>query len=170
MVRDCEDKEWTMDELLKLLEQNALESPANLAKMLGTTEAAVTEQIADYEKQGIIRGYQALINEDLLGLSRVEAVIEVKITPERQGGFDRIAERIGKFSEVRSMFLMSGTYDLLLFLRGETLHEAASFVSEKLATMDGVVSTATHFKLKTYKHQGVLMQQGEQDERLKVSP
>ena len=159
-----------MDELLTLLKQNALESPANLARMLGTSEDAVVAQIAQYEKDGIIRGYQALVNEDQLDLSQVEAVIEVKITPERQGGFDRIAERIGKFTEVRSMFLMSGTYDLMVFVRGETLHAVASFVSEKLATMEGVISTATHFKLKTYKDQGVLMHRGEQDERLKVSP
>ena len=159
-----------MDELLKLLKQNALESPANLAKMLGTTEAAVTEQIADYEKQGIIRGYQALVNEDLLGLSRVEAVIEVKITPERGGGYDRMATRISRFAQVDSLLLMSGTYDLLVFISGRTLQEVATFVNEQLATIEGVLSTTTHFTLKTHKDQGVLMKIEDDHERLPVTP
>ena len=159
-----------MNELLSLLKQNALESPANLAKMLGTTEEAVCQQIAEYEKSGIIRAYQAVLNEEKLDASLVTTVIEVKITPESEGGFDRIASRISRFSEVDSVFLMSGTFDLLLFIKGRTMHEAASFVSEKLATMPGVTSTATHFMMKTYKQNGILMQTGEDDERLKVSP
>ena len=159
-----------MDELLQLLRKNALESPSNLAKMLGTSEDEVKAQIADYEKSGVIRGYQAIVNEDLLDLDRVRAVIEVKITPEREGGFDRISERIGKFSQVESMFLMSGTYDLLLFVVGQGLKDVALFVSETLATIDGVVSTTTHFMLKTYKDQGILMKSHREPERLKVSP
>lgn len=159
-----------MDELLKLLKQNALESPKNLAKMLGTSEADVKNRIEQYEKQGIIRGYQAIVNEDQLEIEGVEAVIEIRITPEREGGYDRIARRISKFPEVVSLFLMSGGYDLLAFVKGGTLKETAYFVSDKLATIDGVVSTSTHFMLKIYKDQGVLMHTDEEHERLKVSP
>jgi DNA-binding Lrp family transcriptional regulator len=105
-----------------------------------------------------------------LDLSRVQAVIEVKITPEREGGFDHIAQRLSRFDEVDSLFLMSGGYDLLVFVSGETLREVASFVSERLATINGVLSTATHFVLKTYKDQGTLMVAAEDHQRLAVSP
>jgi DNA-binding Lrp family transcriptional regulator len=159
-----------MDELLKLLRKNALESPANMAKMLKLSEKEIKTKIVEYEKKGIIRGYQAIVNEDRLNLNRVRAVIEVKITPEREGGFDRIAARLSKFREVESLFLMSGGYDLLVFVSGVHLKEVASFVSEKLATIEGVLSTSTHFMLKTYKDQGVLMEMEKEDERLKVSP
>lgn len=158
-----------MDELLRLLKKNALESPKNLAKMLNLPEKEVKAKIADYEKTGIIRGYQAIVNEDQLNLDSVRAVIEVKITPERNGGFDRIAARLGRFPEVKSLFLMSGTYDLLVFVGGRNLREVASFVSEKLATLEGVLSTSTHFMLKTYKDQGVLMEVEKENERLQVS-
>jgi len=159
-----------MDELLKLLKRNALESPRNLAKLLSTTEKDVKNRIAEYEKGGIIRGYQAIVNEDQLNLNRVRAVIEVKITPEREGGFDRVAGRISKFAEVESLFLMSGGYDLLAFVSGQNLREVATFVSEKLATIEGVISTQTHFMLKTYKDQSVLMEVEKEHERLQVSP
>jgi len=159
-----------MDELLRLLKQNALESTANLAKMLNMTEAEVKAKIVAYEKRGIIRGYQAIVDEDQLDLERVRAVIEVKITPEREGGFDRVAARVSKFPEVQSAFLMSGSYDLLLFVTAKNLREVAMFVSEKLATIEGVLSTSTHFMLKTYKDQGVLMEHEKQHERLQVSP
>ena len=159
-----------MDELLKLLQSNALESPENLARMLGITTAEVSARIQEYEKRGVIRGYQAILNEDELGLDNVTAVIEVKVTPQREGGFDTIAQRISRFPEVNSAYLMSGTYDLLLFVRGRTLREVASFVSERLSPLDGVLSTSTHFMLKTYKRLGVLMQQEASDERLSVSP
>ena len=159
-----------MDELLKLLKRNALESPRNLAKLLSTTEKDFKNRIADYEKGGIIRGYQAIVNEDQLNLNRVRAVIEVKITPEREGGFDRVAGRISKFAEVESLFLMSGGYDLLAFVSGQNLREVATFVSEKLATIEGVISTQTHFMLKTYKDQSVLMEVEKEHERLQVSP
>lgn len=159
-----------MDELLKLLQTNALESPENLARMLGITTAEVSARIQEYEKRGVIRGYQAILNEDELGLDNVTAVIEVKVTPQREGGFDTIAQRISRFPEVNSAYLMSGTYDLLLFVRGRTLREVASFVSERLSPLEGVLSTSTHFMLKTYKRLGVLMQQEVSDERLSVSP
>lgn len=159
-----------MDELLKLLKKNALETPENLAKMLNIPVAEVKNRIADYEKSGVIRGYQALVNEDQLDLARVTAVIEVKVTPEREGGFNHVADRISKFPEVQSVYLMSGAFDLLLFVSGKDLKEVAFFVSEKLATIKGVISTATHFMLKTYKDHGVLMTKQDEFERLKVSP
>jgi DNA-binding Lrp family transcriptional regulator len=159
-----------MDELLKLLKKNALETPENLAKMLNIPVADVKSRIADYEKSGVIRGYQALVNEDQLDLARVTAVIEVKVTPEREGGFNHVADRISKFPEVQSVYLMSGAFDLLLFVSGKDLKEVAFFVSEKLATIKGVISTATHFMLKTYKDHGVLMTKQDEFERLKVSP
>lgn len=159
-----------MDELLKLLKRNALESPENLAKMLNVSADEVKQRIADYEKKGIIRGYQAVVNEDQLDVRKVNAVIEVKVTPEREGGFNAVAERISKFPEVTSVFLMSGTFDLLLFVTGRDLKEVAFFVSEKLATIKGVISTSTHFMLKTYKANGVLMEGQDERERLKVSP
>ena len=159
-----------MDELLKILQSNALESRENIARMLGLPAAEVTQRITDYEKRGVIRGYQAILNEDQLDLDKVTAVIEVKVTPQREGGFDTIAERISRFPEVRSAYLMSGTYDLLLFVEGRTLREVAGFVSERLSPLEGVLSTSTHFMLKTYKRFGVLMHQERSDERLTVSP
>ena len=159
-----------MDELLKILKRNALESPENIAKMLNLQVGEVKAKIAEYEKKGVIRGYQAILNEDQLDLGRVTAVIEVKITPEREGGFNKVSSRIAKFSEVQSVYLMSGAYDLLLFVAGKDLREVAMFVSEKLATLEGVISTSTHFMLKTYKHHGVLMEGENEDERLQVSP
>ena len=159
-----------MDKLLKLLRENALESTSNLAKMLNISEEEVRTKIAEYEETGVIRAYKAIVNEDQLELERVRAVIEVKITPEREGGFDRIASNLSRFDEVDSLFLMSGGYDLLVFVKGRNLREVAYFVSEKLATIEGVVSTGTHFMLKTYKDQGVLMETEEGDERLQVSP
>jgi DNA-binding Lrp family transcriptional regulator len=159
-----------MDELLKLLKSNALESPENMARMLGVSTDEIGARIAEYEKCGVIRGYQAILNEDKLDLDKVTAVIEVKVTPQREGGFDTIAQRISRFPEVSSAYLMSGTYDLLLFVEGRTLREVASFVSERLSPLEGVLSTSTHFMLKTYKRFGVLMQQENSDERLSVSP
>ena len=159
-----------MDELLKLLQSNALEPRENIAKMLNVPLAEVNQRIADYEKRGVIRGYQALLNEDELGFDQVNAVIEVKVTPEREGGFNSVAERVCRFSEVRSAYLMSGGYDLLLFVAGGNLRDVAAFVSERLAPLEGVISTSTHFMLKTYKHHGVMMQQDNSDERLSISP
>jgi len=159
-----------MDELLKLLKKNALETPADLARMLNMPVEAVKAKIAEYEKSGVIRGYQAVVNHDQLDLNLVTAVIEVKVTPEREGGFNHIADRISKFNEVQSLYLMSGTFDLLLFVSGQTLKEVAFFVSDKLATIPGVISTSTHFMLKTYKENGVLMHAEDEHERLKVSP
>ena len=159
-----------MDELLKILQSNALETPENIARMLGVPAAEVTRRIAEYEKAGVIRGYQAILNEDKLELDTVTAVIEVKVTPQREGGFNTIAERISRFPEVRSAYLMSGTYDLLLFVEGRNLREVAAFVSERLSPLEGVLSTSTHFMLKTYKRLGVLMESSHAEERLSVAP
>src|SRR6266404_5284926 len=156
-----------MDELLKILQANALESRENIARMLALPVAEVNQRIADYEKRHVIRGYQAILNEDQLNLDTVTAVIEVKVRPQREGGFNIIAQRISRFPEVRSAYLMSGgRYDLLLFVEGRNLRELATFVSERLAPLDGVLSTSTHFTLKTYKRFGVLMESSQTEERL----
>ena len=159
-----------MDELLNILKKNARTSLEDIAKMTRSTPGAVAARIEEYEKSGTIRGYRALINEDHLKEDRVTAVIEVKVQPEREGGFDRIARRISGFPEVVNMHLMSGKYDLLLFVEGDNLRKVASFVSERLATLDGVLSTGTHFMLKTYKQDGVLIDGERADDRLQVSP
>jgi DNA-binding Lrp family transcriptional regulator len=159
-----------MDPLLKLLRDNATLKHSEIATMLNLGEAEVATKIKQYEAAQVILGYRTILNEEKLGVESVQAVIEVKITPERGGGFDRLAERIAKYREVRSCYLMSGGYDLLVFVQGTNLREVASFVSEKLATIQGVISTATHFMLKAYKEQGVLMSSDESSERLPVSP
>ena len=159
-----------MDRLLDLLHEDARMSAAQLAAMLGEEVDSVKARVAAYEKEGVIRGYQALINHDLLDENTVHAVIELRIRPAQDGGFDKIANRIGRFAQVESMFLMSGGYDLLLFVKGRNLQEVAQFVISKLANMEGVLGTATHFRLKTYKDQGVLMENYDNDERLKVTP
>ena len=159
-----------MDELLDILRKNARTSTKDIAKMIRSTPAEVAARIEEYERVGTIRGYRALVNEDHLKEDRVTAVIEVKVQPEKEGGFDRIAKRISAFDEVVNIYLMSGKYDLLLFVEGKTLRAVASFVSERLATIDGVLSTGTHFMLKTYKLDGVLMDMDKADDRLQVSP
>ena len=159
-----------MDQLLSLIQHDALASRADLAAQLDTTVEDVEKRLAAYEAEGVIIGYQTVIDGEKAGDQFVTAVIEVKITPEREGGFDRMAERIGKFREVRSCYLMSGGYDLLVFVEGKNLREVASFVSEKLSPLGGVISTATHFRLKAYKENGILLAGGEKVERLAVSP
>ena len=159
-----------MDQLLKLVRENAAWRSDQLAAMLAMSEEEVKAKIKGYEKDRIILGYRAILNEEKLGLDVVQAVIEVKITPERGGGFDRLAERIAKYSEVQSCYLMSGGYDLLVVVQGKNLRDVATFVSEKLATVQGVISTATHFMLKPYKEQGVLMKMEANEERLAVAP
>src|SRR6185436_4360143 len=159
-----------MDPLLKLLHENAALKPAQLASMLDTTEPDVIARIKAYEDDHVILGYRAVLNEEKLERDIVRAVIEVKITPERGGGFDRLAERIAKYTEVHSCHLMSGGYDLLVVVEGRSLRDVATFVSEKLATIQGVISTATHFMLKAYKEHGILVKREQSDERLAVSP
>ena len=138
--------------------------------MLNESESAVAAQIKSYEADNVILGYRAIIDEERVGIELVRAVIEVRITPERGGGFDRLAERIAKYAEVNSCYLMSGGYDLLVVVEGKNLRDVATFVSEKLATVSGVISTSTHFMLKPYKIQGVLMKIDQNEERLSISP
>ncbi|MCL4176602.1 MAG: Lrp/AsnC family transcriptional regulator [Verrucomicrobia bacterium] len=159
-----------MDALLKLLRENAALKPSQLAAMLSLSETEVVKRIKAYEEEQVILGYRTVLNEEKLGVEMVRAVIEVKITPERGGGFNRLAERIAKYAEVNSCYLMSGSYDLLVVVEGNNLRELASFVSEKLATIQGVLSTATHFMLKPYKEQGVLMVAEKNEDRLPVTP
>ena len=159
-----------MDELLKLLRDDASLTSAQIAGRLGREEGEVKSRIKSLESEGVILGYRTVINEDKLEVDLVRAVIEVKITPEREGGFDRLATRIAKFDEVRSCYLMSGGYDLMVVVEGRDLKAVSLFVSEKLATIQGVISTVTHFMLKPYKEQGVLMAGEYSDEKLSVSP
>lgn len=159
-----------MNALLDILRDNARLSDEDIARQLDRSVEQVRAQIAELESKGVIRGYKAIVNEDSLERDDVTAVIEVRVAPEREGGFDHIASRISKYPEVSSMYLMSGQYDLLLFIEGRNLQTVAGFVSEKLSSIPGVTGTATHFRLKTYKHQGVLMESEEKNERLKISP
>src|SRR5437868_11187460 len=144
-----------MDPLIALLRQNARTPIADLARELNLSESAVADRIARLESDGVLLGYQAVVDSQKVSGSIVTAVVEVKITPERGGGFDRLADRIAKFAEVQSCYLMSGGYDLLVIVEGRTLQEIAMFISEKLATIKGVLSTATRFRLKTYKENGI---------------
>lgn len=159
-----------MNELLNLLEENALATPETLAAQLKLSPDEVRRQIRQLEEDRVILAYKAIVDDERAQRTQVKAVIEVKISPERGGGFDRLAHRIAQYSEVESCFLMSGGYDLLIFVEGRTLQEVASFVSEKLSTLPGVLSTATHFNLKTYKIQGALREAQSPEERLPVSP
>lgn len=138
--------------------------------MLDMTVEQVEATIAQLERERVILGYQAIINREKWDTDVVTAVIEVKITPERDGGFDRIAARIAKFEEVQTCYLMSGGYDLLIIIEGKNLRSIASFVAEKLSTIGAVQSTATHFRLKTYKENGAFHQVEQTPERLAVSP
>jgi len=159
-----------MDPLLKLLYEGANLTHSQMAAMLNLSEAEVALRIKTYESDHVILGYRTILNEEKIGVDIVRAVIEVKLTPERGGGFDRLAERIAKYPEVRSCYLMSGGYDLQVVVQGHSLREVATFVSEKLATVHGVISTATHFMLKTYKEQGILVAEESNGERLAVTP
>ena len=159
-----------MDPLLRLLEENALATHETLAAQLATTPADVKHRIKQLEHDRVILAYKAIVDDERAKRDVVRAVIEVRITPEREGGFNRIAHRIAQHREVQTCYLMSGGYDLLVFIEGSTLQEVAGFVSEKLSTLPGVLSTATHFNLKTYKIQGVLRDNVVNEERLKVSP
>jgi DNA-binding Lrp family transcriptional regulator len=133
--------------------------------------AEVQARIAHFEEDGIIMGYQAILDGDKTGEDLVTAVIEVKITPERGGGFDRLAARIAQFDEVKSCYLMSGgAYDLVVIAEGRSLQAIATFIAEKLSTIHGVISTATHFRLKVYKENGVMLHREKAEPRLAVTP
>lgn len=156
--------------LLNILRRKARASFKELADLINSTETEVAEQISSWEKDNIILGYHAVTNPETIGDTSVSAFIEVRLTPERGGGFDRLALRIARFDQVVSCYLASGGYDLLVVVEGNDLREVARFVSEKLSSLDGVLSTATHFRLKTYKENGFLFDQEPESERLAVSP
>ena len=158
------------EEILRLLEKNSRIDIKEIAILVGKTEAEVANEIAQMEKEGIIRGYYTLINWDNTNDERVSARIEVKVTPQRGIGFDKIAERISKFDEVKSVYLMSGGFDFTVILEEKTMKEIAQFVTSKLSTLDEVLNTATHFVLKKYKDYGVTMMEEHKDERMLVTP
>ncbi len=157
------------DALIALLKENARLTDLELAERLNATEAEVAQARLELEEQGRILGYQAIINDDE-DEGHVYAFIEVRCAPHRGEGFNRLARRIARFDEVRSCYLISGGYDLLVFMESNTLPAVARFVSEKLSNIDGVLSTATHFRLKTYKKDDVLFEGDSTHERLIVSP
>ena len=156
-------------ELLHLLQQDCRMPLEKLAVMLGQPMDAVGEMIDDMEKRGVILRYSPVINWDKTDRERVEAMIEVRVTPQRDQGFDAIAARIYRFDEVKSVYLMSGAYDLLLLVEAHTLKELAYFVSTKLSVLETVTGTATHFVLKRYKSDGVIFDGGKEDKRLVVT-
>ncbi len=159
-----------MDPLLALLQKDARLSADQLAHSLNMTPEDVKARVAAWEADGTILGYQAVTDPEKADDEGVTAMIEVKLTPERGGGFDRFAERIAKFDQVVSCWLMSGGYDLVVVVRGNTLREVARFVSEKLSSLEGVISTATHFQLKVYKQDGFLSTFTADARRLAVTP
>lgn len=153
------------NQILSLLEQDSRLTAAKIAIMLGIAESDVKDTIRSLEEENIILGYKTLVNWELAGRETTIANIELKLTPQRGGGFDTIAERIYKFPQVKSVTLMSGAYDLLVTVAGKSLKEVAMFVSERLAPMESVVSTTTHFELKTYKKDGIIFAEKEKDNR-----
>ena len=154
-----------MDKLLRLLSENSAFTTAQLAMMLDEPEDYIKAQIAEYESSGVIRGYQAVVNWDEVPDSGVMAMIELKVAPQLQKGFDDIAEKILDYKEVESVYLMAGSYDLLLTVKGRTIQEISSFVAKRLAAMIGILSTATHFMLKRYKENGVSLVDVKKDGR-----
>ncbi len=157
------------EKILAILEKNSRIDIADLAALLGETEAAVANEIADMEKERVICGYHTLINWDKTSNEKVTALIEVKVTPQRGIGFDAIAERIYKYSEVHALYLMSGGFDFTVIIEEKTMKEVAFFVSDKLATLESVLSTSTHFVLKKYKDHKTVLDAPESDERMLVS-
>ena len=158
------------EKILAVIEKNSRINLKDLAILLGESEAAVANEIAEMEKEKIICGYHTLIDWDKTGVEMVTALIEVRVTPQRDRGFDRIAERIYNYPEVYAVYLISGSYDLLVTLEGRTLKEVSRFVSEKLSPIDEVISTATHFILKKYKDHGTIMVPKKESERMLVTP
>jgi len=158
------------EELLAIIEKNSRMDLKELAVILGVEEIDVVNELAALEAEGIICGYHTLINWEKTSIDKVTALIEVRVTPQRGQGFDNIAERIYKYPEVRSVYLISGGYDLMVILEGKTLREVSNFVSDKLSTLDTVLSTATHFILKKYKDHGTILSQNKQDEREMITP
>lgn len=155
-----------MEEILKILEKNnSMSKKDNIAQMVGRTEEEVDAAIEKMEKDKIIVGYKTIVNWDKTDREVVNALIELKITPQRGEGFDKVAKRIYKYPQVKSLYLMSGGYDLAVLVEGSTMKEVALFVGQKLAPMESVLSTATHFMLKKYKEEGIVFEDDEKDTR-----
>ena len=152
-------------ELLKLLSRNPRYTVSQLGDMLGASEKEVKKQIKDLEKEGIICGYKAVIDWDSVDGSLVSAIIEIKVVPKADLGFEEVAEKIAAYSEVESVYLMSGGYDLNVVVKGRTLKDVAQFVARELATIDSVTSTATHFVMRRYKEMDVCLFGSEKDDR-----
>lgn len=157
-------------QILDILEKDSRISPKDIAAMLGATEEEVANTISKLEKDKVIVGYQTLINWEKTDKENVSAFIEVKVTPQRGEGFDKIAERIYRFPEVKSLYLMSGGFDLSVIIEGRTMKEVALFVGQKLAPIESVLSTSTHFVLKKYKYEGFIYEEVKKDNRMVVSP
>ena len=164
-----EKKEALRIEILKYLEKHSRINLSELAVLMGAEEAEVANEVAEMEKEKIICGYHTPIDWDKTGVEMVSALIEVRVTPQRDRGLDRIAERLYNYPEVYAVYLISGSYDLLVTLEGKTLKEVSLFVSEKLSPIEGVLSTATHFILKKYKDHGTIMVTKKESERMKVT-
>ena len=164
-----EKKEALRIEILKYIEKHSRVDLGELAVLLGAEEADVANEMAEMEKEKVICGYHTLIDWDKTGEEKVTALIEVKVTPQRDMGFDKIAERIYQYNEVEAVYLMSGSFDFTIILEGKTMRQVALFVSEKLSTIDSVLSTSTHFILKKYKDHGTIMQKEDKDERMLIS-
>lgn len=158
------------DQILTFLEKNSRINLQELAVLLGSDEVTIANEIAKMEEEKVICGYHTLIDWDKTSNEKVTALIEVRVTPQRGQGFDSIAERIYNYPEVRSLYLISGSYDLMVILEGKTLKEVSGFVSDKLSTLDSVLSTATHFILKKYKDHGTIFAHKNKDERMLVTP
>lgn len=159
-----------MRDLLELLEHDARRSVKELATMLGRSEYEVEQQIKKLEQEKIILSYNSMIDWHKFGDNSVTAMIEVTVAPQREVGFDTVAERIYRFDEVKTVYLMSGGFDLLVILEGKTLDKVADFVARRLSTIDGVTSTRTHFMLKAYKKDGTIIDDKEKDHRLVITP
>lgn len=154
-----------MDNILEFLEKDARLTPSQIAVMTQRDEGDIKNAVAEYEKNGTILGYQALIDWDKTDREYVSAIIELRISPQRDCGFDKVAEKIYSYPEVKSLYLMSGAYDLHLIIEGRTMREVAQFVAAKLAPLESILTTSTHFVLKKYKDKGVIYGSGETDER-----
>lgn len=157
-------------EILDVIQENSKITNEQIATMLGIDEEEVKTTIKELEENKIIVKYQTLINWEKTGEDIVQALIEVNVTPKRGSGFDTVAERIYRFPEVKSLYLMSGGYDIVVLIEGKTMKEVALFVATKLATLEDVQSTATHFVLKKYKQEGIILEDKEVDQRLVISP
>lgn len=158
------------EKILTYMEHNSRVNLKDLAILLGTDEAAVANEIAQMEKEGVICGYHTLIDWDKTSLEKVTALIEVKVTPQRGLGFDKIAERIYNYPEVDCVYLISGGFDFMVMIEGKTMRDVAQFVSDKLSPQESVLSTATHFVLKKYKDHGSIMAHRSKDERMLITP